>query len=60
MAYEICWDQTWERIHPGYYVNDRGMEIIKTGPATWTLNDLRNDDTTHRTLKAAQSEADRR
>jgi hypothetical protein len=60
VSYEYCWDETWERQHPGYYMNDRGWEITKTGPATWTLNDLRNEDTRYRTLRAAKAAADKR
>lgn len=59
MSYEVCWDETWERVNPGHYINDRGMEIIKSGPATWTLSTpMGNEDTTHRTLRAAKAAAD--
>lgn len=57
MAYEVCWDQTWERVNPGHYTNDRGMEIIKSDTG-WVLSDGRNEDTTYRTLKAAKAAAD--
>ncbi len=60
MSYEYTWDESWKRVHPGFYMNDRGMEIAKTGPATWTLYDLRNEETRYRTLRAAKSAADER
>jgi methylmalonyl-CoA mutase N-terminal domain/subunit len=60
MSYEMCWDETWQRQYPGFYMNDRGMEIMKTGATTWTLNDLRNEETRHRTLRAAKAAADER
>jgi hypothetical protein len=62
MSYEVCWDETWTRVDPGYYTNDRGMEIIRTGPATWTLSYwvTGEDDlgSRHRTLRAAKAAAD--
>jgi len=60
VSWECVIDETWERVYSGYYVNGRGWEILKSGPATWTLNDLRNEETRHRTLKAAMAAADTR
>lgn len=59
MSWETVIDETWQRIDPGLYVNDRGYEITRTGPRTWTLSGLTIDETRHRTLKAAQAHADR-